>query len=55
MPYVLRRIDQGGGYVTPPGSERSYTRKLDHARRYPTRSAALEDACGNETIVEVEK
>jgi hypothetical protein len=51
--YVLRRDD--GAYVAQPGSERSYTTKLEHARTFSTRAAAEDDRCpGNESVVAVE-
>lgn len=48
MPYYLKRTDQGGGFVAPPGSRKSYTRTLRRARPFATKDAALADACGNE-------
>lgn len=50
MAYIIRRLDQGGGFVAPPGSEKSYTRNRLAARRFPSREAAQADACGNETV-----
>jgi len=52
--YVIKRTDQGGGYVTPPGSAKSYTRDATYARTYPTRDAAEADRCkGNEIVVAI--
>lgn len=48
--FVLRRTDQGGGYVAPAGSAKSYTHNKQRARVYPTREAAEADRCENETI-----
>lgn len=54
--YALIRIPDGS-YVAdvarnPTGS--SYTRKLEHARIYPTREAADSDRCPeNERIVDI--
>jgi hypothetical protein len=45
---VLRRTDQGGGYVAPAGSKKAYARTKAGARRFLSRDAALADACGNE-------
>lgn len=54
MKYLLRRTDQGGGYVAPPGSAKSYTKSRDKARRFNTREEAERDRCpGNEVIEEV--
>lgn len=54
MAFLLKRTDQGGGYVAPPGSAKSYTRSRAAARQFPTREAAEADRCpGNEVIVEV--
>lgn len=48
--YVLVRED--GKFVTPPGSHRSYTGKLQEARVFATREAAERERCvGNETCV----
>lgn len=47
--YVIKR---GAEYVARPGSARSYTRRLEHARIYPTREAANTDRCPeNETVL----
>ena len=54
MKYLLRRTDQGGGYVDEPGSLKAYTRSKEKARRFDTREAAERDRCKeNEVIVEV--
>lgn len=52
MAYLIKRTDQGGGYVAPQGSAKSYTRSRQAARQYTTREAAEADRCGNEIIVE---
>jgi hypothetical protein len=53
--YVLQRTNQGGGYVARPGSLRSYTRKLQHARTFATREQAERERCPeNERVVTVE-
>lgn len=53
MAFLIKRTDQGGGYVAPPGSVKSYTRRKDRAQRFPTRQAAEAERCpGNEIIVE---
>lgn len=43
----------GNKYVTPPGSERSYTLYLERARLFDTVEAAERERCGNERVVEV--
>ena len=54
MKYLLKRTDQGGGYVAPAGSAKSYTHNINRARRFDTREAAEAERCpGNEVIVEV--
>jgi hypothetical protein len=45
--YVIKR---GNEYVAPAGSHKSYTKKLENARTFPTRAAAEADACGNESV-----
>lgn len=56
MPYVLKRTDQGGGYVADPRRNHgSYTKALQHAKTFSTREAAEQDRCpGNEIILSVE-
>ena len=54
--YVIKRLDQGGGYVTRPGSEQSYSHRLERAQAYTTREAADRNRCpGNEIVVDVEQ
>ena len=56
MTYILRRTDQGGGYVAPSGSPSSYTRDPLRAKRYPTKEAAIADSCPeNEVPVNLQK
>ena len=51
--FVIKNTDTGK-YVSRPGSERSYTTKLELARVYQTPSAADADRCtGNERVVSV--
>jgi hypothetical protein len=49
--FAIERLDQGGGYVTPPGSSRSYTPNALHARIFPTEAAAERELCSNERVV----
>lgn len=52
--FILRRTDQGGGYVGPGGGSKAYTRFRRWARRFDTREAAEADRCpGNEVIEEL--
>ena len=43
--YILRRTDQGGGYVAPSGSKSSYTTIPTRAKRYETKEQAIADSC----------
>jgi hypothetical protein len=53
--YVIVRTDDGK-FVARPGSEKSYTRKLQNARTFRTREAAELDRClGNEVIRSIEE
>lgn len=50
--YLIKRND--GKYVSWPGSEHSYTRRIDLARVYPTRKEAEQDLCiENEQIISI--
>ncbi len=51
MEYVIVR-NEDGKYVAEPGSEHSYTSKLERARRFKTHEAAQADCCGNEHVRE---
>lgn len=52
MMFVLRRDD--GKYVAKPGSEHSYTWKLENAQIFRTHEEADKDRCvENETVVRV--
>ena len=51
--YAIKRLDQGGGYVSPPGSEKAYTHNPLKARRFKTYEEARAEACGNETVVTI--
>lgn len=54
MAFVIKRTDQGGGFVAQPGSEQSYTHSIRLAKKYPTREAAEADRCpDNEAVVDV--
>lgn len=50
MKYVIKRLDQGGGYVAPAGSKKSHTKDIMSARRFDTKEEAERDACGNEKV-----
>lgn len=54
MSYILKNIHTGC-WVTPSGSARSYTNKLQNARIFHTREAAERERCGNERIQTVEE
>lgn len=51
MPYVIRRTDQGGGYVARKGHPASYTRSLEYARTYSTKEEAESDLCKENEII----
>ncbi len=54
MKYVIRRTDQGGGYVAPPGSPKSYVRDKLKAQHFDSQDAAERERCvGNEVIEEL--
>ena len=56
MLYVIRRTDQGGGWVSQSGSKCSYTLALQTARVWQTREAAERQRCpGNEVVESVEQ
>lgn len=46
--YVLVR-NEDGAFVAPPGSIKSYTHSIQHARRFDTIEAAEAERCGNES------
>lgn len=48
--YVIQNRGTGG-YVNWPGHDKSYTRNILSARRFPTREAAEAECCGNERVV----
>ena len=49
--YILERTDQGGGYVAPAGSEKSYTKDPRHARIFKTVDDAELDRCVENEII----
>jgi len=55
--YVIRRTDQGGGYVArSPVQGASYTPRLQDARVFSSREAAEVERClGNEVVVSVDE
>ena len=48
--YVLRRTDQGGGYVAKPGSRTSYTSNVFRARTFSSEAEAIREKCDNEAV-----
>ena len=53
--FVIKRTDQGGGYVTPPGWQNSYTSMLQHAWQFDSRASAEANCCpGNEVVLPLE-
>ena len=55
MKYVIRRTDQGGGWVTKSGSKRSYTNEVQHARVYDTIELAKAELCVDNEVIETHK
>ncbi len=53
--FVIKRTDQGGGYVARSGSQSSYTNKLENARTFSTSAEADAERCvENEIVVSVD-
>lgn len=50
--YIIRRTDQGGGWLTRQGSPRTWTKNRASARRFPTRWAAEQERCPDNEVVE---
>lgn len=50
--YLIRRED--GKFVSQPGSQHSYTSRLECARIYADRDQAMADKCGNETLIRLD-
>lgn len=48
MIWIVRRTDQGGGYLQPPGSKNSYG-PARTARRFRSEREAADECCDNET------
>ena len=56
MYYVLRRTNQGGGWVSKMGSLYSYTHALQRARLFYTKEEAERQRCkGNEVVETLEQ
>lgn len=56
MSYVIKRLDQGGGYVSRPGSVHSYTKRLRDALRFNSREDAEACRCvENERVLSIEE
>lgn len=51
--YVIQNCDDAK-FVARPGSQHSYTNRLQDARVFQTRDDAERERCGNETIVLVD-
>lgn len=50
--FIIRRTDQREGWVTPPGSARSYTQNCLEARRFRTREEAEAERCPENEVIE---
>ncbi len=54
--FIIKRTDQGGGFVAKPGNGASYTFHLARARKYQTIEEAKADLCPeNEVIIDLEQ
>jgi len=51
--YVIKRSDQGGGYVAIEGSKHSYTKTLNNAQIYSQSKNAERNCCNNEYVLSV--
>ena len=51
MTYVIKRTDQGGGYLSIPGNKSSYTRYLERAQIFRTKDHADSERCPDNEIV----
>lgn len=49
--WLIKRTDQGGGYVAKPGYGASYTKSLRDARKFEMKESAKANACSNERVV----
>lgn len=50
--YLLKRTDQGGGYVSKPGLKEAYTTNLDKVRIFTSKEDAERNRCiENEIII----
>jgi len=53
--YVIKRIDQSGGYVAEAGHQSSYVKNVTNARKFITIEEAEKNLCvENEVIVNLE-
>ena len=53
--YVIKRVDQGGGYVSKSGSSSSYTRNIRQMEKFETYEDADNNRCkGNEIVVSLD-
>lgn len=54
--YLLRRTNQGGGYVSKSGHKSSYVENLQNARKFKTIEEAEKHRCvENEVIEDLER
>lgn len=52
--FIIKRTDQGGGYLLPRGSRKAYTPRRDRAWRFASYEAADAERCrGSEIVVEL--
>jgi len=48
--WIVQRIGQGGGYVSPPGSEKAYTKSPTKALIFETEIEASDYCCEENEI-----
>jgi hypothetical protein len=52
--FIIKRTDQGGGYVAKPGSKKSYTNKVKNMRKFDSEEEAERERCpGNEMVLPI--
>lgn len=49
--YIIKRIDQDGGYVTKDGAENSYTHNILKAKIFRTLKEAEQNRCPDNEII----
>lgn len=50
--FIIRRTDQGGGWLSREPAKKTWTKNRASARRFPTRWAAEQERCPDNEVVE---